>query len=79
MERPTELAAYRAANVHMFYLPGEATRAQLLEPISANLKDIVAYASAKKPNVWKIKQNGISPFPPKNRPPAAARARSARR
>jgi hypothetical protein len=25
MERPHELEAYRAAKVHMFYLPGEAT------------------------------------------------------
>ncbi len=68
MERPAELAAYRAANVHMFYLPGEATRAQLLELISANLRDIITYASAKKPNVWQIKRTGVSLFSPKRAP-----------
>lgn len=26
MQRPNELEAYRAVKVHMFYLPGEATR-----------------------------------------------------
>src|SRR5262245_38571951 len=39
MQRPDELAAYRAAKVHMFYLPGEATRDQLRHLVERHLRD----------------------------------------
>jgi len=45
MERPDELAAYRAAKLHMFYLPGEATRDQLKQLIEDNLGGIVTRAA----------------------------------
>jgi hypothetical protein len=60
MERPHELEAYRAAKVHMFYLPGEATRDQLKQLVESHLRDIVTYAADRTPEVWKITSHGIS-------------------
>ncbi|MCK2237741.1 MULTISPECIES: hypothetical protein [unclassified Crossiella] len=62
MERPHELDAYRAARVHMFYLPGEATRDELRSLVENNLRNIITYATDRKPDVWKITKNGIEQF-----------------
>lgn len=62
MERPEELAAYRAAKVHMFYLPGEATRDRLKHLIATHLRDIVTYATDRKPEVWKITDRAVERF-----------------
>jgi hypothetical protein len=63
MERPHELTAYRAAKVHMFYLPGEATRDQLRRLVETHLKDVVTYANDRTPEVWKITNHGVERFP----------------
>jgi hypothetical protein len=62
MERPEELAAYRAAKVHMFYLPGEATRDQLLNLVEVNLADIITVSGDRTPDVWKITHHGVARF-----------------
>lgn len=62
MERQHELIAYRAAKVHMFYLPGEATRDQLKHLVEAHLRDIIAYATDRTPEVWKISGRGIERY-----------------
>ncbi|ASR39813.1 hypothetical protein BAY61_30210 [Prauserella marina] len=62
MERPEELAAYRAAKVHMFYLPGEATRAHLTQLVSGNLRDIITRATDRTPEVWRITNHGVERF-----------------
>jgi hypothetical protein len=62
MERPDELAAYRAAKVHMFYLPGEATRDQLLHLVETNLADIITLSADRTPDVWKISRHGVERF-----------------
>lgn len=62
MERPDELAAYRAARVHMFYLPGEATRDHLCFLVSAHLRDIIAHANNRNPDVWRVTNHGVERF-----------------
>lgn len=62
MERPHELAAYRAAKVHMFYLPGMATRDHLVNLVEANLQDIITFASERTPEVWRITDHGVEKF-----------------
>ncbi|WP_273944537.1 hypothetical protein [Kutzneria chonburiensis] len=72
MERPHELAAYRAAKVHMFYLPGGATRDALKHLVEVHLRDVIAYASNRTPEVWRITERGIAPFAPRQRRPRQA-------
>ena len=68
MERPHELAAYHAAAVHMFYLPGAATRDQLRHLVEINLADICGFASSRTPNLWRLTERGVVPIsPPKPR------------
>jgi hypothetical protein len=62
MERPDELVAYRSAKVHMFYLPGEATRDQLLHLVETNLADIITVSADRTPDVWKITHHGVERF-----------------
>jgi hypothetical protein len=62
MERPTELAAYRAAKIHMFYLPGEATSEALQHLLERHLRDIITCASSRRPQVWRITSAGVMPF-----------------
>jgi hypothetical protein len=62
MERLHELDAYRAAKVHMFYLPGEATRDQLRYLVEHHLRLIITYATSRKPEVWRITARDIVPF-----------------
>lgn len=62
MERPEELAAYRSARVHMFYLPGEATRDQLLSLVESNLGEIITLSADRTPDVWKITRHGVERF-----------------
>ncbi len=60
MQRPDELHAYRAARVHMFYLPGEATRDHLTWLVATHLHDVIVYATEKVPDVWTIRENGVN-------------------
>jgi hypothetical protein len=62
MERPNELAAYRAAKIHMFYLPGEATSDTLRSLLEEHLRDVIACASSRRPRVWRITAAGVVPF-----------------
>nr|WP_239071279.1 hypothetical protein [Amycolatopsis sp. SID8362] len=62
MERPDELAAYRSAKVHMFYLPGEATRDLLLHLVETNLTNIITLSADRTPDVWKITRHGVERF-----------------
>jgi predicted ArsR family transcriptional regulator len=65
MERADELEAYRSAKVHMFYLPGEATRDHLKRLVETYLSDIITYASERTPEVWKITDRGVERFRPR--------------
>jgi len=62
MERPDELAAYRAAKVHMFYLPGQATRDHLKHLVGKHLRTILTCASDRTPDVWRITDHGVERF-----------------
>lgn len=62
MERPDELDAYRSAKVHMFYLPGEATRDLLLHLVATNLSDIITLSANRTPDIWKITRHGVERF-----------------
>ncbi len=61
-ERPAEMEAYRSAGVHMFLLPGEATRQQLTEVLSTSLKEICTVWSARRPGIWRIGRTGLRPL-----------------
>jgi hypothetical protein len=58
-ERPHELAAYRAAHVHMFPLPGEATRQELLDVLGARLNDICVAWTNSRTSIWKVRPSGL--------------------
>ena len=62
MERQHELAAYRAAKIHMFYLPGQATSATLQDLLRTHLRDIITLATSRTPGVWRIYARGVVPF-----------------
>jgi hypothetical protein len=66
MERPHELEAYRAAKVHMCYLPGEATRDHLQRLVETNLASVISYATSRNPEVWRITDRGIERFVSRN-------------
>jgi PIN like domain len=61
-ERPHELAAYRAARVHMFLLPEEATRQELIHLLAAHLAHICMAWAGRQPAVWKIRPSGLHPL-----------------
>jgi PIN like domain len=63
LSRELELQAYLKAKVHMFLLPGTATRDQILELVSANLAEICARASARQPGVYWLRRNGLEDYP----------------
>lgn len=62
MQRQHELTAYRNAKVHMFYLPGEATRDHLKRLVKAHLHDIITYSTNRIPDVWRITDHGVERF-----------------
>ncbi|QTI68532.1 hypothetical protein [Gordonia polyisoprenivorans] len=51
---PSELAAYRRAKIHLFLFHGEATRAQLLEALDANLREMCTHCMSGTPTVWRV-------------------------
>jgi hypothetical protein len=59
LDRDLELQAYRAARVHRFLLPGQATRGQLIDLLALNLGEICAAAAARHPNVYWVTPNGL--------------------
>ena len=62
MDRPAELTAYLKAKVHMFLLPGTATRAQILELLQVNLVEICTLASARRPDVYWLERRRVVPY-----------------
>jgi hypothetical protein len=60
--RPSELKAYLSAKVHMFMLPGAATRDQILDLVSSNLREICELAVARKPNVYWLTKARVVPY-----------------
>jgi hypothetical protein len=52
---PTELAAYRAARLHMVLYPGQATRQTLVEAMHGTLRDVCALSARGRPGVWRAR------------------------
>ncbi len=67
MDRPLELEAYLAAGIHMIPLPGEATRARLVELLAANLAEICAVVAARQPNVFWVTSHGLVDYQERSR------------
>jgi hypothetical protein len=59
LDRPAELQAYLAAKVHMFLLPGSATRDQIASLVTLNLTAICTLAAARQPNVYWLTPNKV--------------------
>jgi PIN domain-containing protein len=59
LDRQLELAAYLNARVHMFLLPGEATRAEIIFLVEHNLAAICAKAVARQPDVYWMTPRGL--------------------
>lgn len=64
MRRRDELAAYRNAGVHMFYLPGEATVAVLVELVSRNLAEICTATTSRTAKLWYLTSQGLQELTP---------------
>ena len=62
LQRKFELRAYLDARVHMFLLPGEVTRAQIIELLGINLSEMCALAVARRPNVYWLTKRGVEPY-----------------
>jgi PIN like domain len=54
LKTPSELAAYRAARIHMFLFHGNATRAELVATVAATLREICAHCMSGTPSVWRV-------------------------
>lgn len=59
LDRDLELQAYLSAKIHMFLLPGEATRAQITDLLGLNLAEICAAAGARRANVYWLTAHGL--------------------
>jgi hypothetical protein len=75
LDREMELQAYLAARVHMFLLPGEALRQQIIELLGINLTQMCTLATARRPNVYWLTRGGVVPYERRR----AARVRRRRR
>ena len=64
MRRRDELAAYRRAGVHMFYLPGEAKVAVLVELVLVNLAEICTATSSRNAKLWYLTPEGLKELTP---------------
>jgi Putative DNA-binding HTH domain len=61
-ERPYEYAAYQAARVHMFLLPGEATRGDLVDLVAGSSKSICTTWTRARTGIWRIRPSGLHPL-----------------
>jgi hypothetical protein len=59
LDRELELKAYLDARVHMFVLPGNATRLQIMDLLGSNLGEICTLAVARRPNVYWLKPGAV--------------------
>jgi hypothetical protein len=62
LERDDELRAYLDARLHMFLLPGEVTREQIIELLAINLMKMCVLAVARKPNVYWLTRHGVESY-----------------
>lgn len=58
-ERAHELAAYKAAHLHMFLFPGQATRAELVELVRSNLAEICTATTVRSAHVYRVGRTGL--------------------
>jgi hypothetical protein len=66
LERAEELAALKKAKIHIFYYPGQATRAQLLAAAAETLADVCTVASQQGGGAWRVRGGGhprVEPIP----------------
>jgi hypothetical protein len=57
--RPAELAAYKAAKLHMVLYPGQATAEMLVQALHATLRDVCTASGRSAPGVWRVhRQHG---------------------
>lgn len=74
-----EFAALRAARVHTFFFPNQATRDQLTEIIAALLGEMCTATSARAPTLWQVRRRDGRwvldelPLQTKRRPPRSRR------
>ncbi|MFB9183416.1 hypothetical protein ACFFX1_35260 [Dactylosporangium sucinum] len=61
LDRPHELAAWLDAKIHMFLLPGEIARDEIVRLLERNLGEVCALAVARRPNVYWLTPNGPQP------------------
>jgi hypothetical protein len=59
LERPDEVAAYKAAGVHMFLFPGQVKRPVLIECLNVNLRQICTTTSGRVPLVCRVTRAGL--------------------
>jgi hypothetical protein len=59
LQREIELQAYQTAKIHLFLLPGEATRQQIIDLLSLNLTEICTRATARQPDVYWLTRTGV--------------------
>jgi hypothetical protein len=62
LEREDELRAYLDAPVHLFLLPGEVTREQIIKLLRINLRGMCSLAAARKPNIYWLTRHGVEPY-----------------
>lgn len=60
--RDGELKAYLDAKVHLFLLPGDIARAQIIELLQVNLREMCTLAAARIPNVYWLTRHGIETY-----------------
>jgi len=54
MQRPDEIAAFKAAKIHIFYYPGNALRDELVRAAEVTLVDVCTYAVQAGGGAWRI-------------------------
>jgi hypothetical protein len=59
LDRPIEVEAYLAARVHMFLLPGQARRDEIVHLLEVTLRDVCTVAVARAPNVYWLTPHGV--------------------
>jgi hypothetical protein len=59
LERPLELRAFLQAKLHMFLLPGSATRAEILDLLAINLGAVCTQTAARQHGVYWLTLGGL--------------------
>lgn len=62
LARPHELAAWLDAKIHMFLLPGQIRKEEILALLAHNLREICAVAVARRPNVYWLTVQGLQTY-----------------